>query len=170
MLNNSACLPWNSPSIWFHMNLLLLQLYTPHRTFGHEQNLLWPKKLSSTMCNLGVLCLLMAWHHAVEDAKASAWTMLTKFKSSMYHYNDVIMSMMASQITSLVIVYSTVYSGTDQRKHQSSRSLAFVRGIHRWPLNSPHKGPVMQKMFPFDDFIMYRISASNVNVKATCHV
>ena len=43
------------------------------------------------------------------------------------------MSMMASQITSLLIVYSAVYSGTDERKHQSSASLAFVRGINRWP-------------------------------------
>ena len=63
------------------------------------------------------------------------------------HYNDVIMSKMASQITSLAIVYSTVYSGIDQRKHQSSTSLAFVRGIHRWLVNSPHKGPVTRKMF-----------------------
>ena len=70
------------------------------------------------------------------------------------HYNDVIMSAMASQITNLTIVYSAVYSGTDQRKHQSSASLAFVRGIHRWPVNSPHKGPVTRKMFPFDDVIM----------------
>ena len=70
------------------------------------------------------------------------------------HYNDVIMGAMASQITSLTIVCSTVYSGTDKRKHQSSASLAFVRGIHRWPVNSPHKGPVTRKMFPFDDVIM----------------
>ena len=48
------------------------------------------------------------------------------------HHNEVIMNSMASQITSLTIVYSTVYSGADQRKHQSSASLAFVRGIHRW--------------------------------------
>ena len=65
------------------------------------------------------------------------------------------MSVMASQITSLTIVYSTVYSGTDHRKHQSSASLAFVGGIHRWPVNSPHKGPVTRKMFPFDDLIMW---------------
>ena len=65
------------------------------------------------------------------------------------------MSTIASQITSLTIVYSTVYSGLDQRKHQSSASLAFVRGIHRWPVNSPHKGPVRRKKFPFDDIIMY---------------
>ena len=61
---------------------------------------------------------------------------------------------LVSQITSLMIVYSTVYSGADQRKHQSFASLAFVRGIHRWPVNSPHKGPVKRKMFPFDDVIM----------------
>ena len=59
----------------------------------------------------------------------------------------------ASQITSLTIVYSTVYSDADQRKHQSSASLAFVRGIHRGPVNSRHKWPVTRKMFPFDDVI-----------------
>ena len=69
------------------------------------------------------------------------------------HYNDVIMSSMASQITSLTIVYS-IHSRADQRKHQSSASLAFVWGIHRSPVNSPHKGPVTRKMFPFDDVIM----------------
>ena len=73
-----------------------------------------------------------------------------------WHYSEVIMGPMASPITSLTLVYSTVYSGTDQRKHQSSMSLAFVRGIHRWPANSPHKGPVTRKMFPFDDVIMIR--------------
>ena len=72
----------------------------------------------------------------------------------MSHYCDVLMDMMASQITSLTIVYSTVYSGTDQRKHQSYASLAFVWGIHRSPVNSPHKWPVTRKMFPFDDVIM----------------
>ena len=70
------------------------------------------------------------------------------------HYCDVIMGAMASQIISLTIVYSTVYSGADQRKHQSSASLAFVQGIHRWPVNSPHKGPVTRKMFPCDDVIV----------------
>ena len=74
--------------------------------------------------------------------------------NSYSHYNDVIMGTMASQITGLMIVYSTVYSGADQRKLQSSASLAFVRGIHRWPVNSPHKWPVTWKMFPFDDVIM----------------
>ena len=64
------------------------------------------------------------------------------------------MSAMASQITSLTIVYSTVWSGADQMIHQSSASLASVRGIHRSPLNSPRKGPVKRKMLPFDDVIM----------------
>ena len=69
------------------------------------------------------------------------------------HYGEVILGMIASQITSLTIVYSTVYSDADQRKHQSSASLAFLWGIQRGPVNSSHKWPVMQKMFPFDDVI-----------------
>ena len=72
----------------------------------------------------------------------------------MNHYIDVIMRAVAPQITSVFIAYSTVCSGVDQRKHQSSASPTFVRGIHWWPVNSPHKGPVTQKMFPFDDVIM----------------
>ena len=80
-------------------------------------------------------------------------------------HNDVVtMSLMVSEITSLTIVYSTVYSGADQRKHQSSASLAFVRGIHR--------GPVTRKMFPFDDVIMVgkndrRQTATNHNKAQT---
>ena len=70
------------------------------------------------------------------------------------HYSDVMKSTIASQITGVSIVYSTVCSGTGQRKHQSSQSLAFVKGIHRWPVNSPHKWPVTRKMAPFDDVIM----------------
>ena len=80
------------------------------------------------------------------------WCLSWQDKKS--HYSDVIMGTMASQITSLTIVYSIVYSGTAQRKHQSSASLAFVRGIHRSPVNSPHKWPVTRKKFPFDDVIM----------------
>ena len=67
------------------------------------------------------------------------------------------MGSMTSQITSLTIVYSAVYSGgADQRKHQTSVSLAFVRGIHWGPVNSTHKWPVTRKMFPFDDVIMLK--------------
>ena len=63
---------------------------------------------------------------------------------------------MASQITGVWIVYSTVCSDAYRRKHQSFASLAFVRGIHRSPVNSSHKGPITRKMFPFDDVIMFQ--------------
>ena len=73
------------------------------------------------------------------------------------------MSAMESQITRLTIVYSTVFSGADQRKHQSSASLAFVRGIHQWPVKSPHKGSVTRNMFLFDDAIMvYHMLVTNL--------
>ena len=68
------------------------------------------------------------------------------------HYGDVIMGTITSQITSITIVYSTVYSGADQRKHQSFTGLC--AGNSPGPVNSPHKGPVTRKMFPFDDVIM----------------
>ena len=70
------------------------------------------------------------------------------------HYGDVIMSVVTSQIIGVSMVCSTVCSSAEQRKHQSSASLAFVRGIHRWPVNFPHKGPVTRKIFPFDDVFM----------------
>ena len=70
------------------------------------------------------------------------------------HYSDVIMSAMAFRITDVLIVCSAVCSVANQRKHQSSASLAIVRGMHRWPVGSPHKGPVARKMFLFDDVIM----------------
>ena len=61
---------------------------------------------------------------------------------------------MASQIINLTIVYSIVYSDADQREHKSSASLAFMWGIHRRPVNSPHKWPVTRNMFPFHGVIM----------------
>ena len=75
---------------------------------------------------------------------------------SFIHYDDVKMGATASQITSVTIAYSTDYSDADQRKHQSSASLAFVRGIHRGPVKSPHKWPVTRKMLPFHDVIMFQ--------------
>ena len=84
----------------------------------------------------------------------------------LYHYDAVKMGAIASQITSLAIVYPTVYSGADQSKHQRSASLAFVWGIHRGPVNSPHKLPVARKMFPFDDVIMFFKITSPTPVKS----
>ena len=75
-----------------------------------------------------------------------AMTMKTGAKSCHMHYSDVIMGTMA-QITSLTSVYSTIYSSTDQWKHQSFASLAFVQGIHRWPLFSRTKGQKPGKCF-----------------------
>ena len=80
------------------------------------------------------------------------------------------MGPMASKITSITIVYSTVYSNADQRKHQSSASLAFVRGIHRQPVNSPYKWPVTRKMFPFDDVIMMRPGEAYSNMERQSNI
>ena len=70
------------------------------------------------------------------------------------HYIDVIMGAIASQITGVSIAYSTVCSGVEQRNHQNSVPLAVLRWIQQCPVNSPCKGPVTRKMFPFDDVIM----------------
>ena len=78
----------------------------------------------------------------------------TAYIKYVHHYSDVIMGTMASQITGVSRFSSTVCSWTDQRKHQSSASLSSVRGIHRWPMDSSHKGPVTQKMFPVDNVSM----------------
>ena len=102
--------------------------------------------------NMGIH-ILVRWPSLYWDGLRAQFQYEDHISRSM-HYGDVIMGAVASQITSLTIVYSTVYSGADQRKHQSSTSLAFVWGNHRRPVNSPHKGPVKRKMFPFDDVIM----------------
>ena len=71
------------------------------------------------------------WCALWEEFTVDRWSLIWKASN---HYTDVIMTTMttmASQITSLAVVYSTVYSDADQRKHQSSTSLAFVWGIHR---------------------------------------
>ena len=99
-----------------------------HRTFRDNVDAMMAKERTV----FALLCLVVVWNH----------------------YIDSIMGAMASRITSFTIVYSTVYLGADQRKHQSSASLTFVRVIHRGPVNSPHKGPVTQKMVPFDDVII----------------
>ena len=80
------------------------------------------------------------------------------------------MGAMGSQIGSLTIVYSTVHSGADKKKHQSPASLAFVQGIHRWPVNSPHKWPVTRKMFTFDDVIILGRREINCFVTAIMNV
>ena len=85
------------------------------------------------------------------------------------HYYDVIMSAIASRITSLTTVYLIVYSRADKRKHQSSASLAFVRGVHRRPVNSPHKGPVTRKMVPFDDAMVAWPDWQQIGIDSVAH-
>ena len=94
------------------------------------------------------MCFVSDW----EDHRGVYCPLWTRYTG--FHYRDVIISTMASKITGVSIVYATVCSGADHKKHQSSASLAFGRGTHRWPVNSPHKGPVTRKIFPFDDVIM----------------
>ena len=85
------------------------------------------------------------------------------YHTNICRYSDVIMGASASQFTSLAIVYSTVYSGVDQRKRQSSASLVFVRKIHRWPVNPSHKWSVTRKMFPFGDVITAILAISSLH-------
>ena len=121
-----------------------------------------PTKKAPNLCIAGLLCdesVRTADSHRRGQAMQSelSWqfvVMSLNDQHAIFHYDDVIMSEIASQITSLTIVYSTVLSGADQSKHQSSASLAFVWEIHRWPVNFPHKWPVTRKIFPFDDVIM----------------
>ena len=123
-----------------------------HIYLAKQDNLLKQKLEYNKLKNMATS--LDAKHLNTEYAQGIANTL---------EWHNVIMGAMASQITSLTIVYSTVYSGVDQRKHQSSVSLAFVRGIHRWPVNSPHKGPVTWKMFLFHDVIMIATGWTSVH-------
>ena len=97
----------------------------------------------------------MTWHRQSYSRRRYHTPGYLEKDNASIHYVDIIRSLMASQITSLRIAYSTVYSGADQRKHQIFASLAFVRGIHWGPVNSLHKLPVTRKMLPSDDVIMY---------------
>ena len=169
--------------MWSHQHFCkewLKPLVAPHifgRNIRSYISKIWTiinftKTIKRVMCtNLAKTCLLniinvdSLWtrmssivfhtvHYSVENPMWSA-VEYYRWSVGVTYYNDVIMSAIASQITSLSIVYSTVYSGADQRKHQSSASLTFVREIHWWPVTSPHIWPVTRKMFPFDDVIMF---------------
>ena len=100
------------------------------------------------------------WLLNVIEQRSRSWTGFGVNRMS--HYCDVIMGAMTSQITSLTIVYSIVYSGADKIKLQSSASLAFVWEIHRLPVNSPHKWPVTQKMFQFDVIMLVADTRDNL--------
>ena len=80
------------------------------------------------------------------------------------------MSAMLSQITGVSNLHSTVCCCADQRKHESSSSLAFVREIHRSPVDSPHKGSLTRKMFPFDYVIMVTIPTIVLCMLSVCNL
>ena len=124
------CLTWRGYNgYWFipYLRNGVLIIYTGF--------LLWPYGTlinNAIECGQGRFCMgyLFQISSQLECARIYAVMLVL-------HYNDVITSAMASQSTCLTIVYWTIYSGTDQRRHQSSASLAFVRGIHRWPVKFP---------------------------------
>ena len=87
-------------------------------------------------CSLYTDTAMLKWLHI-----QPSWT------GNSVHYCDVIIGAVASQITGASIICSTVCSGADQSEHQSSSSLAFARGINRWPVVSRHKGAVTWKAF-----------------------
>ena len=96
------------------------------------------------------------WEHVCRDRDdvSTSWYRTTEISDILSkHFSEVIMGTMASQITGVSVVHAIVCSGVDQRKHQNS--LASVRGIHLWPVNSPHKRPVTRNIFPFDYVIMF---------------
>ena len=132
-MNQNTNSQMNKQASWKHIIRRIKSI--PQSTPGTGVN-----EVCNSVKDVMLLQLNITTHHDIK------WT---------NRYSDVIMSVMASQITSLTIVYSTIHSGADQGKHQSSASLAFVWGIYRWPVNSLHKGPVTWKMFPFDDIIMW---------------
>ena len=126
------------------------QIY--HNSFTPIHRGIWAQRQTKTghtnKCNQHKIICCHFVHFCVE------LNVQTVYHNRHTHYCDAIMGTLASQITSLTIVYTTVYSDADQSKHQSSASLAFVWGIHRGPVNSPHNWPVTRKMSPFDDVIM----------------
>ena len=134
----AQCWPNVSMQSWANVGSTLAQLTNP----------CWPN------VSVPTLAQHKSWRWAIVAMLVSLAANSTPPEDRSNHYSDVIMSAMASQITSLTIVYSTLYLGADQRKHQSSASLAFLWGIHQSLVNSPHKRQVTRKMFPFDDIIM----------------
>ena len=112
----------------------------------------------------------MIWHHHphphLDKPKDTTATRITGSLSAttlQWHHNE--RDGVSNKIICVLIVYSTVWSGPDQRKHQSSASLAFVRGIHRWPVNSLNEGPVTRNIFPFHDVIL---KIGNIDIGGEC--
>ena len=108
----------------------------------------WPSKKYCIGCGNTYII------HSHNSMKTAAWETDANHYTQ-YHYRDVIMGAMASQITGASIVNTTICLSAVQRKRQSSASRGFVRGFHQWPANSSHKGPITRKLFPFDNVITH---------------
>ena len=106
-----------------HLHRLSVRRYGTNRLFSHVTSL------------------------TIDDYRLPVAQRSCNIQDEISHYSDVIIRALASQITVILMVCSTICSGADQRKHQSSALLAFVRGVHRWPVNPLHKGPVTRKCF-----------------------
>ena len=120
-------------------------------------------KLFSIIASIWIYSLMDNSRHGIDLVLLTWYGFSTGGVTKINTHNyDVIMSAMAPHITSTSIVYSTICSSADQRKHQSSASLTFVRWIHRSPVNSPHKGPVTRNIFTFNDVIMISNSYCHV--------
>ena len=107
-------------------------------------------------------------HILLKSKKQNWWIWVNASHGSANYYRDVTMSAMASQITDISTICSTVCWGAHQRKHQSSTSLAFVRGIHRWPVDSLHKGPVMRKYFHLMTPCTRNITTTEQSIPKSC--
>ena len=143
---------WPRSAIWRHRSRSIMAqvMAGPLTALSHYLSQCWLIMIQTNKLNF-----ISISHVPIHTFKVSCG-FRQSIREQFHHYDDVIMSEIASQITSLTIDYSTVLSGADQSKHQSSASLAFVWEIHRWPVNFPHKWPVTRKRFPFDDVIMTR--------------
>ena len=146
-----------------YLKLILLPTVTEYippvldKTFAiRAENMFWWTLLTRETA----LTFWVMWSKSLVYVCKKMCLRLAEIHMDPLHYTDVIMGVMASQITSLSIVCSTVCSGRGQRKHKSSASLTFVRGIHWWPVNSPHKGPVTRKMLTFDNVVMIYLIAT----------
>ena len=152
---------WNTSVLYIYgtwpWSSLCLQMSQHLTVLGHQHTHCWLQTWIWFLQNFCdnqsfrlTFCMSIIWCHS----KSLTCSSENFMQSNIKYYGDVIMSSMTSQITSLMIDCSKVYSAADQKKHQSSASLAFVWGVHQWPVNSLHKWPVTWKMFPFDDVIM----------------
>ena len=113
------------------------------RAFGLEVKMMFQYKIISNIFSAVKIC-----HTTISDKICYVTTILTEALKWRHNGHDGVSNHQPP------IVYLTVYSSADQGKHQNCASLAFVRGIHQWPVNSSYKWSVTQKIISFDDVIM----------------